>query len=972
MDNNRDNSNFDRSNRPSSEKVDRTSRSNIDRTAPRGVDRTGGVDRTAPHGVDRTGGVDRTAPRSVDRTGGVDRTAPRGVDRTGQSSSRQPVETDFFPELHIGADDTELTSHSGRNEAAEQAFEPVENEYTSLKEASDRPDVTDMFGDYSSNDLYSDSHHTSFMDSGSTGEIENLSSSAPHMDDYDYDELDENEPSKLRRTLKRVGKVALTAFLVMIIVGCIVVSSFAVYVFGFVDDTMDYDLYDLTLNYTTTIYVEDQSYTPQSESDPETKWIEYQELYYENRTWVGINDMDQNVIDAFIAAEDERFYKHKGVDWKRTIGSFANLFLHFWETEQGGSTITQQLVKNLTSDDEKSAMRKIREIMRARNVESVYAKDTIIECYLNVIYLGNNCYGIEAAANYYFGKSASELTVAEAATIAAITKSPSGYDPITKPENNKTRREWIIKNMHNIQSIYNGERGITEEERDAALAEKITIVGSHSKVEETEEGEEKKTTTGAYSWFTDALIEQVVEDLMAEQGISKEGAENKVYRGGLKIYATLDTDAQAVVDSVFVPDTYFAQVYGTEQKAQGAITVMDYEGHVVALAGGRGEKTGKRDLNRAYSVARQPGSSMKPIGVYAPALESNVITYSTMIENTTLKVGGVTFKNSGGFTSAKEPIHRAIQKSYNLVAGRVYLKYNNPEKLFEFVTNNFGITTLVESTVIDGKTYSDIGLSQLALGGSTYGLTTVEEAAAYATFGNGGLYYEPTLYTIIKDQSNKTVLEYDSEPIEAISAETSYIMNKMMQSVVSGGTGSAAAFGGWEIFGKTGTTNDNKDRWFAGGTPYYVASCWFGCDIPFNMARMSTSGNPALNLWKPVMKGLHENLAKKSFPTCSTVKHARYCAVSGGLATDKCTEGVEWGYYKKDYAPVCTEHKGGKVLGGSDPDPTTTTSTAPTEPSAPTSSEPTSSAAPEPSQTPSSSQSTPSSATSSAAAEADD
>ena len=954
VDSNRDNSKFDRSNQSSSRNVDRTSRPDVDRTASRSVDRTGGVDRTAPRSVDRTGGVDRsgnvdrTSSRSVDRTSGVDRTA------------RKTVETDFFPELHIGANDNELMSNSGTDRSAEQAFEPVENVYAPAEDTADRPDVTDMFGTDSSNDLFSDSHRTSFMHSGPDEEMENLSSSAPHIVDYDDDDYSDQEPSKLKKTLKRVGKVALTAFLVMVIVGCIVVSSFAVYVFGFVDDTMDYDLYDLTLNYTTTIYVEDQSYVPQSANDPQTKWLEYQELYYENRTWVGINDMDQNVIDAFIAAEDERFYKHKGVDWKRTIGSFANLFLHFWDTEQGGSTITQQLVKNLTADDEKSAMRKIREIMRARNVESVYAKDTILECYLNVIYLGNNCYGIEAAANYYFGKSASDLTVAEAATIAAITKSPSGYDPVTKPENNKTRREWIIKNMHNIESIYNGERGISKQERDEALAQKITIVGKHSKTEATDEGEEKKTSD-AYSWFTDALIEQVVEDLMEEQGISKEGAENKIYRGGLKIYATLDTDAQAVVDSVFTNDKSFAQVYGTKQKAQGAITVMDYEGHVVAIAGGRGEKTGKRDLNRAYSAPRQPGSSMKPIGVYAPALENNVITYSTMIENTTLTVGGVRFKNSGGFTSAKEPIHRAIQKSYNLVAARVYLKYNNPTDLFNFVTNNFGITTLVESTVIDGKTYSDIGLSQLALGGSTYGLTTVEEAAAYATFGNGGLYYEPTLYTVIKDQSNKTVLEYDNEPIQAISEETSYIMNKMMQTVVSGGTGGAAAFGGWEIFGKTGTTNDNKDRWFAGGTPYYVASCWFGCDIPFNMASMSTGGNPALNLWKPVMQGLHEGLAKKSYPTCSTVKHARYCLVSGGLATDKCTEGVAWGYYKKDYAPVCTEHKGGKVLGGSDPDPSPTTSTTPT-PSAPTSS-----SAPDTSSTPVTSQPATSEATSSEA-----
>ena len=278
MDNNRDNSNFDRSSQPS-KRVDRTSRpdvdrtSRVDRTSSRSVDRTDKVDRTASRSVDRTSGVDRT--------GGVDRTSSRGVDRTGgvDRTIRQNVETDFFPELHIGAHDTELMSNSGADNSAEQAFEPVERSYAPAEDAADRPDVTDMFGAEDSNDLYSDSHHTSFIHSGPTEEMENLSSSAPHTVDYDDDDYPVKDPSKLRQTLRRVGKVALTAFLVMVIVGCIVVSSFAVYVFGFVDDTMDYDLYDLTLNYTTTIYVEDQSYKPESASDPETQWLEYQELY---------------------------------------------------------------------------------------------------------------------------------------------------------------------------------------------------------------------------------------------------------------------------------------------------------------------------------------------------------------------------------------------------------------------------------------------------------------------------------------------------------------------------------------------------------------------------------------------------------------------------------------------------------------------------------------------------------------------
>lgn len=867
--------------------VDRTSR--VDRTSH--VDRTAGVDRTTH--VDRTAGIDRT--NHIDRTSHVDRTAR--VDRTRPNPASQ---TDFFPGLHLRADD-DLTSHTPA--APQQPAAPVAPAAPARPAGGER-------------DLFSDSHSHGpavFYEEESEG-MENLSSSAAPAGVFDTP-----DPRKAarRRLLARVGKIVLTAFLILVIVGCIVVSSFAAYVFGFVDDSFDYNLYELTLDYTTTVYVKDPDYQPASETDPAVKWMAYQDLYYQNRTWVSINDIDQDLIYAFIAAEDERFYKHNGVDWKRTAASFANLFLHFWDTEQGGSTITQQLVKNLTEDDEVSAMRKIREIMRARNVESTYAKDTIMECYLNVIYLGNGCYGVEAAAEYYFGKSAKDLTVAEAATIAAIAKSPGGFNPIDNPKNNKFRREWIIKNMCAIRSIYDGERGITEKERDAALKETV-IVLDHKNDKEVEEGE--TSSKDAYSWFTDALFAQIVDDLMEQQGISKEGATNKIYRGGLKIYATMDPKVQTAAENVFATDDNWTQVYGTDQKAQGAITIMDYEGHVVAICGGRGVKTGKLELNRAIDSPRQPGSSMKPIGIYGPALEDNVITWSTLVDNTSLTVGGVTFRNSGGVQTANETIQMAIQKSYNLVAARVYLKYNNGKKLFDFVTQKLGITTLVESEMIDGKEYSDIGLSQLALGGSTYGLTTTEEAAAYATFGNGGLYYKPTFYTEITDQSGKPVLTYDVEPIQAFSPATSYIMNKMLQIAATSGTGAGSGFGGWEVFGKTGTTNSNKDRWFGGGTPYYVGSCWFGCDIPFNMARLSSGTNPAIRLWKPIMQAAHEGLAKKSFPNCKDVVRARYCTESGCLATTSCQH-VEWGYYKKDYAPVCTIHDGGRPLTGDDPDP---------------------------------------------------
>ena len=909
-------------------------RNNVDPTLG-GVDRTTGVDRT--HGVDRTGGVDRT--RGVDRSLGVDRTAgvdrTRSVDRTASSPAARRAENhDYFPGLKD--ESGELTSNSAYDDEPQAPTAPVQSGpdetaeqevraglgFEDLSSSADgirRAELDDNFDDaYSSDagrqDGY-DLYHSSYGD-----EMENLSSSSPHGDVEMHQKKKKKHllPLPARKALHKVGKVALTAFLIFIIVGCIVTTAFAVYVFSFVDGSMDdYNLYELTLNYTSVVYVKDATYQGKDKDD--VKWLEYETLCYENRKWVGINDVNQNVVYAFIAAEDERFYKHKGIDWKRTVAAFANMFLHFWDTEQGGSTITQQLVKNLTKDEDHSSMRKIREIMRARTLEDEYAKDTIMECYINVVYFNNNCYGIEAAAEYYFGKSADKLTIAECAAIAAITKSPSGYDPYKKPENNKSRRNWIIKNMHEIYKIYNGERGITEKERDEALKQEVKFVDHSKKSSDTStdsksDSSEKKTIGSGYSWFTDALVNQVVADLQAEKGYSKEAAEMKVFTGGYKIYATLDTKVQDEIDKVFTNDDYWAKVSGTEQKAQGAITVMDYSGHVVGLAGGRGEKTGRRELVRATQSLRQPGSTMKPIGCYAPALEDNMITWSTKVENTRYTVGGVTFKNDSNVQTGPVTIQTALQHSYNLVAARVLNKYG-AQKSYDFVTSRFGITTLVKSETINGKEYSDINISGMALGGSTHGITTLEECAAYATFGNGGKYYKPTLYTLIQDQNKKTVLKYSGEPTEALGEDTAYIMNEMLQTGVNGGTGSAARIDGWEVFGKTGTTSDNKDRWFAGGTPYYVASCWFGCDQPVKL-RLNLPGNPAIRLWQPIMKAILADKEKITFTKPDTVKQAHYCASSGAIAGEHCAVGGT-GYYKTSYAPVCSGKHGGSSTGSS-------------------------------------------------------
>lgn len=885
---------------------------NVDRTR-RNVDRTSGVDRTK--GIDRTSGIDRTA--YVDRT--------RGDSRNKQTDAEQrAAQHDYFPDLprDYKGEQTPTASELPSDESKD-LFSG--NDYSYQSETDDIPYVELSSGSYSEiENLYSG--HIGSEDEqlrfANTDEIENISSSSPH-DSSVIDKLEENQPhgkgknrkprTKAQRILATVGKVALSAFFVMIIVGCIVTVAFMVYVFGFVDDSIeDIKLDQLTLNYTTKIYVQDKSYVPERDKDgnvigEEAKWIEYQDLCYENRIWVNLNDISQNAIDAFVAAEDERFYTHSGVDFKRTFLSFVNMFVDIYGSRQGGSTITQQLIKNLTGDDEQSPIRKIREIMRARNLEKEFHKDTIIECYLNVIYLNNNAYGIEAAAEYYFGKSANELSIAESACIAAITKNPEVYDPIKNPERNKIRREWIINNMYDVKDP-SGNRLITKEERDSALAEELVFTAG--KTNSSDEGETQ--IKNVYSYFTDAIIEQVVADLMETKGYSKDGAENVLYRSGLKIYATMDTDVQSVVDEAFCNEENFATIYGIEDKAQAAITVMDYSGHVVASYGGRGEKTGRRELNRATQAKRQTGSAMKPIGVYAPALEDNLITWSTTVSNEALTIGGIKYHNYDRSTSGPVTCQNALERSLNLVPLRIINSYG-ATKSYKFLTEKLGFTTLVESEVINGKEYSDIGLSQLALGSMTHGVYTDEMAAAFAVFGNGGVYHEPTYYSVVTSYDGKDViLDYNEDGARAISEETAYIMNKMLNTVVTGshGTGGSANFDGWGpyTFAKTGTTSDNRDRTFAGGTPYYVAYVWFGCDMPKPMNKLSTRTNPALLLWKPVMKGIHKDLEKTNFPSCSGVTTAQYCLQSGKIATDTCSQ-TATGYFKKDYMPKCDGHK---------------------------------------------------------------
>lgn len=705
------------------------------------------------------------------------------------------------------------------------------------------------------------------------------------------------DDARKKRKKKKLGKQRfLKMFLTVVLVGIITVSiiagTFLVYAFTMVDGTMDVNLDDLELNFTTTIYVQDKS------SD---QWVEYQRLHGEyNRIWVpydekAANDKEnteykgipQKLVDAFVAIEDKRFYTHYGVDWKRTFGAVINTFIPIYSSRQGGSTITQQLVKNLTGDKDTSASRKVREIMRARYLESKYAKPTIIECYLNTIPMGHGLYGVEVAANYYFGKSVNELTLLECASLASITKAPSNYAPDDAPENNKARRETVL-------SLMLEEKYITKEEYDAAMGEEFNLVASKEQLNESE----------VNNYFVDALIVNVTKDLAQKYGWDDAHAAENFYSGGYKIYATLDPAIQSNVDEVFSN----AEAYGIKGKdgnqLQGAFTVMDYNGRVKGLAGGIGQKTvnlGLSGFNRATDAVRQPGSTMKPIAAYAPAIEQGLINYSSIVNDTATSYKGWTPKNWYSSYWGNVTVQYALERSINTIP--VYLVNKmTPQVSYEFLTQKLGITTLNEN---------DIDLSPLGMGGTNGGITTIESAAAYAIFGNGGIYREPTLYYAVYNQHNDVVLSHEEvEPTVAISEDTATVMNKLLQNVVYGsngtGRGAAGYISNMKIYAKTGTSNNSNDLWFVGGTPYYVASCWCGYDTQQTISDSAI----ALKMWGAVMSKVHSGLEAKSFEESSYAVSRYYCTETGLLATDAChSKSVGW--YKKNNVPsVCTSHSG--------------------------------------------------------------
>ena len=653
--------------------------------------------------------------------------------------------------------------------------------------------------------------------------------------------------------IKRLFKICLVLVLIACVLGLCVVGGIA---FDVMNDQETLNILTSTnLSMSSTVY-----YTDNGNEKV------FDKIYTnENREWVDIEDVSPYMKQAFISIEDERFEKHHGVDIKRTAGAVFYWIKGFFTGQKsyGGSTITQQLVKNITNQKDRSPIRKITEMIRAMYLETKYTKNQIIEMYMNTIYLANNCYGVQAAANLYFDKDVKDLTLAQCASIAGITQLPGRFDPFVNPDKNKEKQEIVLGKMYELGKI-------TQDEYDAAMAEKLDF-----KVENKTNQQGK-----IQSYYVDQIINETINDLIEKKGYTESFAKQLVFYGGLKIYACVDPTVQKNMETVFYNTSNFPKVSGSDSP-QSAMVVLDpSNGQVKGMIGGLGQKTANRGLNRATQMLRQPGSSIKPIGVYAPAIENKTVTPNTIIIDEPVTFGKWSPKNSYSGFKGNITVSKAVEISANIPAVKV-LQSSGIEYSYNFLTNKLGITSLVSN---------DKNLSSLALGGLTYGVSPLEMAAAYATFANGGLYYEPIIYTKIKDFNGNVLLENKSQPKVAMSEKTALLVSNMLYNVVNGanGTGKSARLSNMPTYGKTGTTDDDKDRWFVGYTPYYVGAVWYGFDKPKSIKSVGVSYNPSSKAFNLVMEKIHSGLQYKKLDTLDGYVERAICPDSGLLASHYC------------------------------------------------------------------------------------
>ena len=690
-------------------------------------------------------------------------------------------------------------------------------------------------------------------------------------------EREENEgaASTVKSVGKVVGKALLTVMSIFLVTGIIVGISLFSFIMTMKDEKVE-DLYKMKLNYTSFIYVN-------GPNDDPTNPVKYEELYSsENRVWVNYADIPQHMKDAIVAIEDKRFYDHNGVDWVRTIGAVTTLFTK--GSSYGGSTITQQLIKNVTGDNDVSLTRKVKEIFRALNLEKEYTKEQILEYYLNLVSFGSGTNGVQAAANRYFGKNIQDCDIAECAAIAGITKNPTANNPLRFPENNKKRQQTVLYEMYDQGKI-------SEEEYNTAMEKSEHMVFA----QQTAEEETTSTSTvPVWDWYVETLFVDVRTALMEKYDIDKDRAEDMIYHEGLNIYAAMDQDYQKIAEKVLKD----GDVLPKDQKIQTGYFAMDYSGRVLAVVGARGEKEGNLLYNMATQAKRQPGSTIKPLSIYGPAVEQKLINYSTIVTDEPIqnynngKPGPNNFDNRyrGDVT-----VQYAVEISLNATAAQIS-KRLSPAYSFNFLQDKLGFTSL---------TPEDSNLSAMAVGGMNKGLTVRELVGGFQIFANGGIYNKPyTFYKITDHEGNVIIDNTQQQGSQAISSTTSSILHRLLNTVITGaeGSGRRAAISGWEVFGKTGTTNDQKDSWFVGGTPYAIAGIWTGYERP----KVMTNTTYAISIWRAIMAEYLQNKEPLKFSYDSSVTSAKYCKETGKLAKEGVCTQTAVGWYSPDNMPdIC-------------------------------------------------------------------
>jgi len=754
---------------------------------------------------------------------------------------------------------------------------------------------------------------------------------------------------KKKRKKKKKGrfKVLKILFALVLIVGFAVAGAGLGAVYGILQSTEMLNTSDvMPESYTSIIY--------------DSQGVEIDKLHgSENREYVKLSMVPKHLQLAVVSIEDERFYEHNGIDLRgivrATVENISN-----WDMTQGASTITQQLIKNEVLTSEKKIERKVKEQYLAISLESSLekqlgskqaAKEYVLELYLNTMSLSHGLKGVEAAAQYYFGKNVGELTLAESACIAGITKNPTGYAPDTRPEANKERQKLVLNKMLELGHI-------TQAEYDQAIAEDVY---GNLVCKVTDEG----TGVSTHSYFIEAMIDQLAKDLIEHKGYTRAQAYNLIYSGGLKIHSTVDLRMQSILEAAFLDDSLFPASDATHdviylisilditnsdsstnqshyerkitltdldevdafvqsvrdellddthqlvsdkvtvsRSLQAAMVIMEQStGEVKALVGGRGEKPGDSVFNRATQALRQQGSAMKPLASYAPAIDLGLLMPGSTIIDEPVSYGSWSPQNWDLKYIGPATVRQGIWHSMNVLAVKAFMMVG-AETSYKYL-EDFGFTTLVEG---------DKGAST-ALGGLTQGVSALEQTAAYAAIANGGIYIQPHYYTVVYDHDGEVLLDAGMlDTHRVIKETTAYMLTHMMIDVITRGTGMRAAISGMTVSGKTGTTSDTFDLTFYGYTPYYTAGIWMGYDTPKEIKR---ANNAHLTIWSKVMSQVHEGLSNKSFERPSGIVTQSFCSATGHIPGELCARDYYGVSTHSDIASadflgdseVCTAHQ---------------------------------------------------------------